>query len=335
VNSPHTVALVESPAQLLHAVEWCFAADAAASTVIAVLPPTDENGRLQLRALIDLARDAGFEVGWFDVRKRRDMHALLQVWLLLRSAARIVVGDPSGGVFQAILPARKGHDAVIVDDGTATLETIEMIAAGRPLVRWQNAVQGDSWIRSQLGARGRAFFTPSAQRQVSVFTLMPVAEVPGLNVSTNKYAWLRGLYGAPQVLAGTDLVGSSLVETGLVELDTYLEMAAAVVGRDGVGRYFAHRREDPEKLAAITAHTGLEVVRPQLPLELVFAQGPVSSRVVSFPSSVGFTLPVLLAGRGVTVEVLSLEGRFAPTAAPEAKRLIGSLASLSGGSHAS
>lgn len=209
-----------------------------------------------------------------------------------------------------------------------------MIASGRPLVRWQTAVQGDSWVRSQLGERARAFFTPTAKREVTLFTLMPVAEVSGMVCQANDYAWLRSLYGVPKVLPGTDLVGSSLVETGLVELDTYLEMAAAVVGQGGVGRYFAHRREDAKKLAAITAHTGLEVVRPELPLELVFAQGPVSQQVVTFPSSVGFTLPVLLAGRGVHVEVLNLEGRFALTAPPDAKRLIGSLSELSGGSHA-
>ena len=40
----------------------------------------------------------------------------------------------------------------------------------------------------------------------------------------------------------------------------------------------------------------MRVVRPRLPVEIELRRGPVAARVVSFPSSVGYTLPVALGG---------------------------------------
>ena len=86
-----------------------------------------------------------------------------------------------------------------------------------------------------------------------------------------------------------------------------------------VGRYFAHRKEGEEKLARITA-LGVAVIRPDLPLELVARRGPVGRLVLSFPSTVLHTLPLVLAGTGVEVLVCDIGPdwyRPGPPARPE------------------
>ena len=64
-----TLALVESPAQLLNVIEWAFHHGAEQQTRLAVLPPRDATTRLQLEAMADLARDAGLAATWYEPRK--------------------------------------------------------------------------------------------------------------------------------------------------------------------------------------------------------------------------------------------------------------------------
>ncbi|CAM5599367.1 hypothetical protein STENM223S_11638 [Streptomyces tendae] len=52
---------------------------------------------------------------------------------------------------------------------------------------------------------------------------------------------------------------------GVVEPVPYQEAVAALARAHGATRYFAHRRESAEKLRALEAATGLEIVRPDLP----------------------------------------------------------------------
>ena len=63
----------------------------------------------------------------------------------------------------------------------------------------------------------------------------------------------------------------------------------------------------PEKLHRLAAETGLEIVRPDLPLELVARRGPIGRTVLSFPSTVVHTLPLALAGTGVRVAVCDID----------------------------
>ncbi len=61
------------------------------------------------------------------------------------------------------------------------------------------------------------------------------------------------------------MVGTSLVETGVVDGDRYLEAVRTLARLHGATRYFAHRRESAEKLHRLAVETGLEVVRPTSP----------------------------------------------------------------------
>ena len=88
------------------------------------------------------------------------------------------------------------------------------------------------------------------------------------------------------------------------------------VVRHRVNRYFAHRKEAGWKLDLIE-RMGIKVVRPGLPLEIVARRGPIGRTIVSFPSTVVHTLPIVLAGSGVQVVVSEIADDWYEPQAPQ------------------
>lgn len=304
-----TLALVESPGQLLHVLEWCHATGSAGRTTAAVLAPREATGRLQLQSMLGYAEEEGLAVRWFD--PRRNVSALLSAVVALRpllsAAERLVVGDPFSGLVQLLLPAYRGNGLVVVDDGTATLEFVTRLGQGAPLARWDADERGiAAWLRRPLATRARGLLAPGSTGSITVFTVMPVTRLPGIVVHPNRYDWTRRRFGQPPVQPGTDIVGSSLVESGVVDPDAYLDVVAGLTS-GAPGRYYAHRREGDGKLDRIAAATGLQVVRPRVPLEVELRRGPVAEQVVTFPSSVGYTLPVVLEAVDASVRMVPIE----------------------------
>ncbi|MEU7131964.1 hypothetical protein [Streptomyces sp. NPDC046261] len=337
-----TLAFVESPVQLLNVLEWAYRTAArdcgapapgaeppalfagvprqperrditplAGDLLVVVLAPHDPMTRGQLRRMAELARDQGHRVRWEEARggPGAPLSTVGSLAGPLRGARRVVVGDPFSRYVQLLLTLTRARELVVVDDGTATLEFVAQLTRGERLVRWHR--------RSALGARGLLFapvaasarrkLTPNNRRSVEVFTSMPVEPPPGVTVTANDFAWTRATYGPPRLTRGTDLVGTSLVETGVVDPGRYLDAVAALARTHGATRYFAHRRESADKLRRIAAAVGLEIVRPELPLELVARRGPIGRTVLSFPSTVVHTLPLALAGTGVSVAVCDID----------------------------
>jgi hypothetical protein len=156
------------------------------------------------------------------------------------------------------------------------------------------------------GARRR--LTPSDSRRIEIFSSMPMEETPaGVTVGANTFAWTRARFGPPRITKGADMVGTSLVETGVVDDGRYLEAVRALAGTHGATRYFAHRRESTDKLHRLAVETGLEIVRPELPLELIARRGPIGRTILSFPSTVVHTLPLALSGTEVRVAVCDID----------------------------
>jgi len=305
-----TLALVESPVQLLHTLEWCHSAEPAADTRIAVLAPRDPAGRRQLEAMLGFAEEEGIEAEWYEPRRRLGTLARTVTRLGREVAAsrRLLVGDPFSGLIQSLLLASRAEEVVVLDDGTATIDLTARLAGHRPLTRW-DAPQGEprGWVRNRLGGYAGAFLTGVPGRRVSSFTVMPGTTVAGLVRRPNRYEWTRRRFGSPRVVPGIDVVGSSLVESGVIDRAAYCAAVGVLAGSAaGPGRYFAHRREADDKLSEIAGY-GLQVVRPEVPLEIELRRGPVAQRVVSFPSSVCYTLPVVLGGLPVDLTVRPVE----------------------------
>ncbi|GAA0457317.1 hypothetical protein ABZ951_03795 [Streptomyces sp. NPDC046215] len=318
-----TLAFVESPVQLLNVLEWAYAAGAD-DLVVVVLAPHDPMTRGQLRRMAELARGQGYRVRWEEARGGPGAPVRTVGGLAgsLRRARRVVIGDPFSRYVQLLLTITRAPDLVVVDDGTATMEFVSQLARGERLVRWHR--RGSRGARdlafAPVSASARRRLTPNNRRSVAVFTSMPVQAPPGVEVLPNDFAWTRASFGPPRLTRGTDLVGTSLVETGVVDPERYLEAVAALARAHGATRYFAHRRESAEKLHRIAARLGLEVVRPDLPLELIARRGPIGRTVLSFPSTVVHTLPLALAGTGVTVAVCGVDpGWLTERASPRAE----------------
>ncbi|MFC9298410.1 hypothetical protein ACFTWH_26775 [Streptomyces sp. NPDC057011] len=354
-----TLAFVESPVQLLNVLEWAHAESAvprgprldgvprqarraagaapapapeypAQRLRIVVLPPTDPMSRGQLRRVCGIARDEGHSVQWQEARggAGAPFRALAALAGQVRRAERIVVGDPFSRFVQLLLVPARAKELVVVDDGTATMEFLAQAGRGERLRRWHRAGGGPLGRIKELAyapvsGRARRRLTPGPGRQVEVFTSMPVVPLPGMALRVNDFAWTRARFGPPRLTKGTDLVGTSLVETGVVDPDRYLEAVRALTLEHGATRYFAHRRESPEKLRTLSEATGLEIVRPDLPLELIARRGPVGRTIVSFPSTVVHTLPYALAGTGVTVAVCDIDPEWLTgSASPRARSFL-------------
>jgi len=327
-----TLAFVESPVQLLNVLEWAHATrpggagERSGELTVVVLPPRDPMTRGQLRRMAELARDEGVAVRWEEARGGAGAPLKTVASLVgpLRRASRIVVGDPFSRYVQLLLSLARserdggdgsggdgwgGRGIVVVDDGTATMEFVTQLARGERLVRWHRKGAGGARaaLFAPISASARRRMTPSADQRVEVFSSMPVEPPEHVTVVRNDFAWTRARFGPPILTGGTDLVGTSLVETGVVDPERYLGAVASLARAHGATRYFAHRRESADKLHRITAETGLEIVRPDLPLELVARRGPIGRTVLSFPSTVVHTLPLALAGTGVTVAVCDVD----------------------------
>ncbi|MFJ8788132.1 hypothetical protein [Streptomyces sp. NPDC102462] len=284
-----------------------------AELTLVVLSPTDPMTRGQLRRMADLARDEGYEVRWEEARggTTAPFQTIGGLAGALRRADRIVMGDPFSRYVQLLLTITRARDLVVVDDGTATMEFVAQLARGERLVRWHRK-GGRPGPRDLLFApvssSARRRLTPRAGRRVEVFSSMPVEETPdGVTITANDFGWTRSRFGPPRITKGADMVGTSLVETGVVDADRYVEAVRGLAKAHGAARYFAHRRESTEKLHRLATETGLEIVRPDLPLELIARRGPIGRTVLSFPSTVVHTLPLALAGTGVRVAVCDID----------------------------
>ncbi|MFF4838135.1 hypothetical protein [Streptomyces sp. NPDC001315] len=318
-TTPHTLAFVESPVQLLNVLEWAHAhglggqETPGAGFTLVVLSPMDPMTRGQLRRMAELAREEGHAVRWEEARggTTAPFRTIGGLSRLLRRAERVVMGDPFSRYVQLLLTITRARDLVVVDDGTATMEFVAQLARGERLVRWHRK-GGRPGPRDVLfapvSASARRRLTPGGERRVEIFSSMPIEEAPqGVTITPNGFAWTRARFGPPRVTKGADLVGTSLVETGVVDVERYLAAVRALARAHGATRYFAHRRESTDKLHRLAGETGLEIVRPELPLELIARRGPIGRTILSFPSTVVHTLPLALAGTEVRVAVCDID----------------------------
>ncbi|CAL9443287.1 hypothetical protein SUDANB6_02285 [Streptomyces sp. enrichment culture] len=308
-----TLAFVESPVQLLNVLEWAHLHAPGAGLALVVLSPVDPMTRGQLRRMAELARREGHEVRWEEARggAAAPFRTVGGLTGALRHAERIVLGDPFSRYVQLLLTLTRARDLVVVDDGTATMEFVTQLARGERLVRWHRKGSRPGprdLLFAPVSSAARRRLAPSRGRRVEVFSAMPIEQAPdGVTVVPNAFAWTRARFGPPRLTKGADMVGTSLVETGVVDGDRYVDAVRQLAKAHGATRYFAHRRESAEKLHRLAVETGLQIVRPDLPLELIARRGPVGRTVLSFPSTVVHTLPLALAGTEVRVAVCDID----------------------------
>ena len=226
-----TLGLVESPAQFLHLIEWCYAEGAADRTRAVVLAPRQPHALAQLRELAGFAAEEGLAVDWLEPRASAAAFAgaVRRLRPSVVAARRLVIGDPFSGLIQTLLPAVRAQQVVVVDDGTATMEFAAQYAGRGALRRWDSRPSPLDLPRAVLGHQARRVL---AGAQLRLFTVMPIVGVPASRLQANRYSWLHGRFAPPRVVGGVDVIGSSLVESGVADRSAYLNR---VVGhRPGV-----------------------------------------------------------------------------------------------------
>jgi hypothetical protein len=332
MTAGRTLALVESPAQLLNAIEWGHATGGLTGLRIVVLAPLDPRGVAQLSAVAELAGGLGLDIRVEPVRAgaRSRMAGAAHLARELPAVEQLVLGDPFSGFMQALLPLVAARRLVVIDDGTATWEFASCIDQQRPMVRW-----GQAEARSRRGSFATRALSPRFGRELTVFTSLTDAVPLGASGLPNDYAWACSL-GTPSVAVGeTAIIGTSLVATGLVDRAAYVAAVAAVAGRHSAGSYVAHRREDDRTLSEIASASQLRIERPNLPVELAARVAPtIAEHLITFPSTTANTLPIVLAGLGVRVEMCPPEEAwFTAAATPHARRFVQRIADGSRATH--
>jgi hypothetical protein len=320
VRERRTLGLVLSGTQLLNVIEWAHATGQQKDLRVVVLAPKDEPTRRQLERVSWLAGAAGIVVDTIDLHRVAG-GVFGEGARLMRDVARaeqLAIGDPFSRLVQSALPFARPDRVVIVDDGTATWQYRDCVQAGRPLVRWDGTRAG-----SVRAAQATRLLSPGRNRDVTVFSCLADATPVGAFNVVNDYAWTRAR-SRPEVVTGVvDVIGTSLVESGIVTRSAYLAAIARLAHDYGPIRYLAHRRESAEGLALIATIPGLRVERPSRPVELVLRHGPVASHAIAFPSTAAHTLPIVLQDVPVHLDVRPIDAAwFNPNCAAAARRFV-------------
>ncbi len=324
--SVRTVALVETATQLLNAAEWAHASGETDGTRIVVLAPNDRHSVRQIANVTEVIGELGLEVRNYPVRASgiAALTSAARVLADVAGAPRLVIGDPFSRYIQTLLPLSRAEEVVVVDDGTATWEYAACVSAGKPLVRWRKPLSR----YEPRAARAVRLLSPSESREIAVFSCLRDVTPIGAIALANRYSWTRS-WRTPDLKDEVDVLGTSLVTTGVVGRRPYVDAVSDLARRHGPLRYLAHRRESDNLVAEIATIPGLRVVRPELPVELALRAGPVARRLITFPSTAGHTLPVVLGGLPVDLSVRPVEPAwFTAATTPHARAFVHRIAAL-------
>lgn len=290
VSDNAALAWVESPLQLIGAAEWA----AANSVEVAVA------GRLtaQMSEAADalVARGASFA----------KLEPYLGIpWQLLARHSHWLIGDGFSGQFRLAASVLRPRRITFLDDGANTRAFADVLLGRRPFARPGVDERGMTtrlvpFALHRIHTRARAhavdFFTAF---ELGEHRLTELAD-RGMGVRRHAFEWTRRTAPDPQLPTARLLLGSARPVDGRMGLDDYLGWVAGHASAGPV-TYLPHRREPAAQLAAVTAIENVTVSRLALPVELVLAGTRRPLQILTLPSSITTTLPLVLDGTGSLV----------------------------------
>jgi hypothetical protein len=296
------LAWVESPLQLLGAAEWA----AAHSTTVPVA------GRLtpQISATADelLARGARFG--------RLEPYLGIP-WNLLARHGHWLVGDGFSGQFRLAAAVLRPHRITFLDDGGLALPYADTLLGVRPYARPNVPERGLTTVVAPFAAE--LIHRRAASRRAGMFTAFDLGEErlaaladQGFGIRRHDFSWTRATAPAAPALGRRIVLGSALPVDGRMMLVDYVRWVRDAAAGGAV--YLPHRRETREQLDAVATVPELRAHETGLPVELVLAGARQPLDVHTLPSSTTTTLPLVLAGTGVTLHTGRVK-RSARTAA--------------------
>lgn len=297
---PCTTAWVESPLQLLGALEHAALTADERDRPLAIIPRAGDAQLERTAAVIHaLPLPAATAIG---IERR------LLPWARFREGADWLVGDPFSGLVQARLARVVPERLVLVDDGAITRRLARLLAAGEPLLRpARRPGEQISGLRRTLGATTtRTLRALAAEGRLDVTTYLDaddpaaraLAEL-GAAVRHHRFTWTRdhGLAGRAIPDDHRVVLGSAGVADGPIEPDDQRRFVAALA-RSGRVAYLPHRREPEWFLRALARERHVVVVPAPVPIELALGGTRRTLDVISRPSSALETLDLVLEGTG-------------------------------------
>jgi len=322
-----SVAVVESPLQLLGALEAHAAGLAGARTEIRVrsgVPALDAAARTLDAA--GLPEGVALHLG---ATADDASSAPRGAWL---------VGDAFSGQWQAAFVRRTPRGRVVLlDDGLATVTLARALVAGAPAVRASRRSGGVvGAARNALGTLVTRKLRKLAQQgRVTMFTAMPL-DVPlmthlhgiGVEVVTHRFEWLATQQPPIAPAEPVVVVGSGLVADGWVRAEPYVRWIESLA-EFGPVAYLPHRRSDPAVVARLAALPGVRVDEAGLPVEMRLRGLRAPQRVVCLPSTAYVLLDALHASTGVRVQARPVpDDWWTGNAAPDVREHLSSVLAL-------
>ena len=301
----HISAWVESPLQLLGALEHAALSYAAGSASTMTIVP--RGGDAQLERTASHLADR--------VRSDPSLDATISLDMRIMPRSRFsaqshwLTGDAFSGQFQARLDRVSPDTLTIVDDGAITRLLARHLAADAPMLRPRAprlfagmrrdlAIRTTRRLRSLADAGRLVITTYLSDDDEAVAQLRSV----GAMVTTHHFdatrRWGERAVGVAQdalIVLGTARVADGLADPG-VELQRIFEAA-----RRSPIAYLPHRREPDWFVTAVARLPRTVVVDARLPIELALGGTERALTVVTGPSTAAETLPIVLRGSGSTV----------------------------------
>lgn len=282
---PHTF-LVDSPLQLLNAVEAREAFDIPANNAsLVLLRGASANTLYQMDRMVP-------KLGWQDVRRLpvgHDLRGLLTGlrrsvdWLAdLIPSDTVYIGEYRSELMRHLANRLAARRQVVLDDGTSTVALVRF--RHRPDLapdRYFGSTGVKALVKRLMGLRSHH---PTEVTYFSAYAFDPGRDIHILNDFTH----LRGLMMERPYGKRVWLLGQPLSELGILHRGDY-EAFVASFAKDLQEPlvYVPHRREDPEWVASMAHEQGLEVMQAETAIEffLCFEAAELPCRIVSFYSS--------------------------------------------------
>jgi hypothetical protein len=227
------------------------------------------------------------------------------------SVERLILGQYRLSLARHLAHELQPRETVVVDDGIGALLTEarrRAVGSGHDMLVGRREGMLRRRVHPLVGLH-----TGELER-VTFFSIYDVGERAGDRLERNTYRYIRRRLPSPMLTSDAVLLGSSLVETGIVaEGAWYSAVRTALWEVPGRLRYLAHRREDAGKLRRLERDLSLDVEMPDLPVELLFFFRP-RPRLVFSPVSTAIDTLRLLHPGAIDMRLLRLPAAvLAPT----------------------
>lgn len=293
------VFFVDSPLQLLNAVEARehFGVPAEKTHLLLLQGASRSTGGQMNRMLPSL--------GWKSVHHLpigQDRRGLVFGLRYLRTIARelaptdsVYLGEYRSELMRHAAHAFAPQHVVVLDDGIATIAVARYRRPSASVPSGFFGSRGAKALAKRFLLGLRAGHPPHVT-YFSAYEFDPGSDDRVLN----DYSYLKSQMKAKRQGSSTWLLGQPLREGGFVSSSTYCTFVAAFArAASGPVVYLPHRREDPTLVDALAERTGVDVVRPDAPIEfhLCFEAPEAPIRVASFFSSALMNLHRITIGQ--------------------------------------